>query len=123
MITLSPHNPKLEALLDAMPAGLKRHAATVQEKALELAAIHGVDSAKAEIASTAHDVARAMKEADLIERAEAYGLPVVRNIDPANRAPGNNEPPTLQPDPNDPEPPRNVPSVPDRRGNAACPAP
>lgn len=76
MITLSPHNPKLEALLDALPDGLKRHAATVREKALELAAIHGVDASKAEIASTAHDIARAMKESDLIERAEAYGLPV-----------------------------------------------
>ena len=62
MITLSPHNPKLEALLDALPDGLRRHAATVREKALELAAIHDVDAAKAEIASTAHDIARAMKE-------------------------------------------------------------
>ena len=76
MITLSPHNPNLEALLDALPEGLKRHAAAVREKALELAAIHNVDAAKAEIASTAHDIARAMKESDLIERAEAYGLSV-----------------------------------------------
>ena len=83
MIILSPHNPKLEALLDALPTGLRRHATTVREKALELAAIHGVDAAKAEIASTAHDIARAMKESDLIERAEAYGLsvhPVERQV-------------------------------------------
>ena len=83
MITLSPHNPKLEALLDALPDGLRRHAATVREKALQLAAIHGVNAAKAEIASTAHDIARAMKESDLVERAEAYGLsvhPVERQV-------------------------------------------
>ena len=76
MLTLSPPNPKLESLLDSLPAGLKRHAATVREKALDLAAIHGIDAAKVEIASTAHDIARAMKESDLMARAEAYGLPV-----------------------------------------------
>ena len=76
MLTLSPHNPKLESLLDSLPAGLKRHAATVREKALDLAAIHGIDAAKVEIASTAHDIARAMKESDLMARAEAYSLPV-----------------------------------------------
>ena len=41
------------------------------------------------------------------------GLPIVRE---ARRTGGTNDPPTLQPDPDDPEPPRNVPSVPDRRG-------
>ena len=75
MLTLS-HNPKLEALLGALPAGLRRHAAAVREIALELAAIHGVNAAKAETASTAHDIARAMKEDELRERARAYGLQV-----------------------------------------------
>ena len=55
-------------------------------------------------------------EVTLSARVTDDGLPVVRDIDPADRAPGNNDPPTLQPDPDDPEPPRNVPSVPDRRG-------
>ena len=41
------------------------------------------------------------------------GLPIVRE---ARRTGGTNDPPTLQPDPDDPEPPRNVPAVPDRRG-------
>ena len=76
MLTLSPHNPRLEALLDALPDGLRRHAATVREKALDLAYIHGVDPAKAELASAAHDIARAMKEEELRERARAYGLDV-----------------------------------------------
>ena len=43
------------------------------------------------------------------------GLPIVRE---ARRTGGTNDPPTLQPDPDDPEPPRNVPSVPDRRSTA-----
>lgn len=55
-------------------------------------------------------------EVTLSARVTDDGLPVVRDIDPADRAPGNNDPPTLQPDPDDPEPPRNVPFVPDRRG-------
>ena len=83
MITLSPHNARLEELLGALPAGLKRHAATVREKALDLAAIHSIDAAKAEIASTAHDIARAMKESDLLARAAAYDLsvhPVERQV-------------------------------------------
>ncbi len=76
MLTLSPHNPRLEALLDDLPDGLRRHAATVREIALELAGIHGVDPAKAELASAAHDIARAMKEGELRDRARAYGLDV-----------------------------------------------
>ena len=43
------------------------------------------------------------------------GLPIVRE---ARRTGGTNDPPTLQPDPDDPEPPRNVPAVPDRRSAA-----
>ena len=83
MITLSPHNARLEGMLEALPAGLRRHAATVREKALQLAETHVVDPTRVEIASTAHDIARAMKEADLIARAEAFGLsihPVERHV-------------------------------------------
>ena len=76
MLTLSPHNPRLEELLESLPAGLRQHAATVREKALKLAGVHGIDTAKVEIAASAHDIARAMKEAVLRERAEAYGLSV-----------------------------------------------
>ncbi len=76
MLTLSPHNPRLEARLDALPDGLRRHAATVREIALDLAGIHGVDPAKAEVASAAHDIARAMKEDELRDQARAYGLDI-----------------------------------------------
>ena len=52
--------------------------------------------------------------ATLEARVTDDGLPVVR--DPARRAGGTNDPPTLRRDPDDPEPPHNVPSVPNRRG-------
>ena len=45
-------------------------------------------------------------------------LPVRRDIDDGDRAPGNNDPPTLEAAPDSPEPPHNVPAVPDRRGGA-----
>ena len=47
------------------------------------------------------------------------GLPVVREIDPARRVGGTNDPPTLRRDPDEPEPPHNVPTVPNRRGSGA----
>ncbi len=52
----------------------------------------------------------------LIARVTDDGLPVVREIDPASRVAGSNDPPTLRRDPDEPEPPHNVPSVPNRRG-------
>ena len=47
------------------------------------------------------------------------GLPIRRDIEDRDRAPGNNDPPTLQADPEALEPPHNVPAVPNRRGSAA----
>ena len=76
MLTLPPHNPRLEALLHGLPAGLREHAARVREKALDLAGVHGIDPGKVEAAASAHDIARAMKEAELRDRARAYGLEV-----------------------------------------------
>ena len=45
------------------------------------------------------------------------GLPIRRDIADRDRAPGNNDPPTLQADRDAPEPPHNVPAVPNRRGS------
>ena len=74
MTTLSSDNPKLDALLLQLPAGLREHIARVREKALELAAIHKVDPRKAGLAALGHDVARSMTEVELRRRARAYGL-------------------------------------------------
>ena len=53
--------------------------------------------------------------ATLNARVTDDGLPIVRDIDPARRAASSNDPPTLRRDPDEPEPPHNVPSVPNRR--------
>lgn len=74
MLTLSRDNPGLQALLLQLPAGLRQHTERVREKALELADLHGVDTVKAEVAALAHDLARGMKEEELLRRARSYGL-------------------------------------------------
>ena len=74
MTISSSDNPALDALLAQLPAGLRQHVARAKEKALELAAIHGVDPSKAGLAALSHDIARGMKETDLLRRARSYGL-------------------------------------------------
>ena len=74
MTALSNDNPKLDALLVQLPAGLRQHLARARDKALELAAIHNVDPLKAGVAASAHDLARVMKEVELLSRARSYGL-------------------------------------------------
>ena len=74
MTALSSDNPKLDALLAQLPAGLRQHLARTRDKALELAAIHDVDPLKAGVAALAHDIARGMKDVELVRGAGAYGL-------------------------------------------------
>ncbi|MFH1559959.1 MAG: bis(5'-nucleosyl)-tetraphosphatase (symmetrical) YqeK [Chloroflexota bacterium] len=74
MGALSSDNPALDALLLHLPAGLRQHVARVREKALELAAIHNVDPLKAGLAALAHDIARGMKEEELLRKVRSYGL-------------------------------------------------
>ena len=52
-------------------------------------------------------------EVTLTARVTDDGLPIVR--EPGDRAPGSNDPPTLEALPDEPEPPHNVPAVPLRR--------
>ena len=74
MPTVSGDNPKLQALLLQLPAGLRQHIERVRDKALELARLHGVDVAKVEVAALAHDLARGMKDEELRTKALSYGL-------------------------------------------------
>jgi predicted HD superfamily hydrolase involved in NAD metabolism len=74
MTILSSDNPALDAILAQLPAGLRQHLARVREKALELAAVHGVDPWKAGLAALSHDIARDMKGTELLRRARSYGL-------------------------------------------------
>ena len=74
MTALSSDNPMLDALLVQLPAGLRQHLTRTRDKALELAAIHNVDPLKAGLAALAHDIARGMKEMELLSRARSYRL-------------------------------------------------
>ena len=74
MTDLSGGNPALDALLSRLPAGLRRHVVRAGEKAAELAAMHNVDPRKAGLAALAHDIARGMKEGELLEMARSFGL-------------------------------------------------
>ena len=69
-----------------------------------------------EIAVDATAVVALQDGATLVARVADDGLPVVREIDPNRPRRGSNDPHTLQRDPDDIEPPHNVPSVPNRRG-------
>ena len=74
MTDLSGGNPALDALLSRLPAGLRRHVVRAGEKAAELAAMHNVDPRKAGLAALTHDIARGMKEEELLEMARSFGL-------------------------------------------------
>ena len=74
MKILSSYNTALDVILARLPTGLRQHLARAREKALELAAIHGVDPWKAGMATLSHDIARNMKGMELLRRARSYGL-------------------------------------------------
>ena len=64
----------LQARLDGLPTGLQSHIERVRGIARELAAAHGVDEDLAELTAAAHDVARHLPGAALIEEAERLGI-------------------------------------------------
>ena len=68
--------PTLAARLAALPDGLRAHVERVRSIARELAEAHGVDPALADLTAAAHDVARHVPGARLIEEAERLGLRV-----------------------------------------------
>ncbi|MDA0988559.1 MAG: bis(5'-nucleosyl)-tetraphosphatase (symmetrical) YqeK [Chloroflexi bacterium] len=74
LYSISSGNLELDVLLARLPEGLRRHLGLTKEKAIELAAIHGVDPSKAGLAALSHDIARSMKETELLQRARSYDL-------------------------------------------------
>jgi predicted HD superfamily hydrolase involved in NAD metabolism len=66
----------LQARLDGLPDGLRNHINRVRDIARDLAGAHDVDQDLAELTAAAHDVARHISGAQLIEEAERMGLPV-----------------------------------------------
>ena len=60
--------------LDALPAGLREHVERVRDIGRRLALHHGVDDELVDLGLAAHDLARALDGAELVERAEAIGI-------------------------------------------------
>ena len=60
--------------LDALPTGLREHVERVRDIGQRLALRHGVDAELVDLGIAAHDLARALDGAELVQRAEAIGL-------------------------------------------------
>lgn len=58
----------------ALPDGLRQHVERVVDEAERLAALHGVDSAKARLAALGHDLVRAVPRDELLRMARELGL-------------------------------------------------
>ena len=76
MTTIASGNAALDSILRRLPENLQAHAGRAREQALWMAAAHGIDADRAGLAALAHDVARAMPEEELLERAATYGIEV-----------------------------------------------
>lgn len=64
----------LQAHIEGLPKGLRRHIAAVTEETRRLARLHGVDEERAERAAWTHDIARATRPEDLLRQARELGL-------------------------------------------------
>lgn len=62
--------------VDDLPEGLRQHTYRVQAIAQELARGHGLDEEKVRLGSLAHDIARAMKGKQLLQKAHELGITV-----------------------------------------------
>ena len=60
----------------SLPDGLRQHIYRVQGIALDLARHHCVDEEKTRLGALAHDLARAMKPGDLLQKARELDIPV-----------------------------------------------
>lgn len=67
---------RIQRRVDSLPSGLRDHIYRVREVAKKLAPAHGIDPQRAALAMLAHDVARAMPNLELLQRAEELGLPI-----------------------------------------------
>jgi predicted HD superfamily hydrolase involved in NAD metabolism len=74
----APRDDDLEARLreavEALPDGLKRHIGRVEEEAVRLAALHGVDERRARLAALGHDLVRHKGGPELLQLAAEYDL-------------------------------------------------
>ncbi len=66
----------ISSRLATLPAGLRQHIFRVQALALELAQHHDIDENKVKLGALAHDLARALKGDQLLQKAHELGLPI-----------------------------------------------
>lgn len=64
----------LQAHIEGLPEGLRRHITAVAEEARRLARLHGVDEERATLAAWTHDIARVTRPDDLLRQARELGL-------------------------------------------------
>ena len=67
---------RIQQRVNRLPVGLVAHIYRVRDIARELAHHHGIDAERASLGMLAHDVARAMGDQELINRADELGLPI-----------------------------------------------
>lgn len=67
---------RIQQRVRRLPKGLQAHIYRVMDIARELAQRHGMDPDRASLGMLAHDVARAMSDEELTQRATELGLPI-----------------------------------------------
>ncbi len=77
-------NERFRERFESLPAKLQAHIFRVRDVGLELAARHGIDEERAELAILGHDVARAEKKSEILRLADRFGM---STLDVERRAP------------------------------------
>jgi predicted HD superfamily hydrolase involved in NAD metabolism len=65
---------RLREAVAALPKGLRNHIGRVEEEAVRLAALYGVDETRVRIAALGHDLVRHKDGPELLQLASEYGL-------------------------------------------------
>ena len=65
---------KFRERFESLPDKLQAHIFRVRDVGLDLAARHGIDEERAELAILGHDVARAARKSEILRQADRFGL-------------------------------------------------
>ena len=76
MTTIASGNAALDSIIHRLSAEHQGHLSRTRDQAQWMAEAHGIDTDRACLAALAHDIARRMPEAELLERAAEYGIEV-----------------------------------------------
>ena len=67
-------NDRFQERFESLPDKLRAHIFRVRDVGMDLAARHGIDEARAELAILGHDVARAAKKKEILRQADRFEL-------------------------------------------------